>query len=69
MLIYDFIERRFDQLYENDSWIQAEHMVDALLNNNSEEFKRVNPPNQMVDDICRELSEEMDSIANEDIPF
>ena len=24
---------------------------------------------QMAEDICRELSEEMESVANEDIPF
>ena len=68
MLIYEFLERRFDQL-SDDSWLQAEYMVDALLNNNSNEFKRVNPSNQMVDDICLELWQELDSTNNPDIPF
>ena len=57
MLIYDFIERRFDQL-NDDCYIDAEYMVDDLLNNNTTEFKRFNPPNQMVDDICLELWQE-----------
>ena len=71
MLIYDFIERRFDQLHENDLWIQAEYMVDSLLNNNTREFKRVNPPNKRVDDICLELWRMIDSTNNpdNDIPF
>ena len=66
MLIYEFLERRFDQLYENDSWIQAEYMVDGLWDSNYLTFKQ---EDKMVNDICKELSEEMDSVANEDIPF
>jgi len=61
MLIYDFLERRFDQLYENDLWIHAEYMVDALLNNNVKNFQRVNSSNQIVDDICLELWNEIQS--------
>ena len=65
MLIYEFLERRFDQLYENDSWIQAEYMVDGLWDSNYLTFRQ---EDQMVNDICKELSEEMDSVAD-DIPF
>jgi hypothetical protein len=70
MINYTFLEKRFDQLNE-DSWLQAEYMVDALLNNNSKEFKKVNPSNEMVDDICYELWREVDSTynPNNDIPF
>ena len=68
MIDYGFLERRFDQLYENDLWINAEYMVDALLNHNTREFKRFNPPNQDIDDICLELWRELDP-PNEDIPF
>ena len=59
MLIYDFLERRFDQLYEDDLWIHAEYMVDGLLCNNEREFQRVNPTDPMVDDICTELWHEI----------
>ena len=70
MIDYEFLERRFDQLYENDLWINAEYMVDALLNNNTREFKRVNPPNDHIDEICLELWRELDSTNNfDDIPF
>ena len=71
MIIYDFIEQRFDQLYENDLWINAEYMVDALLNNNTREFKRVNPPNDHIDEICLELWQMIDQTNNpdNDIPF
>jgi len=65
MIDYDFLERRFDQLNEDD-WRQGEYMVDALLNNNTREFKRVNPLNQDIDDICLELWRELD-ITN--VPF
>ena len=54
MIDYVFLERRFDQLNEDDC-LQGEYMVDALLNNNTREFQRVNPPNQDIDDICLEL--------------
>ena len=60
MIDYEFLERRFDQLCD-DNYFQAEYMVDALLNNNTKEFKT---SNQMVDDICLELWQ-----ANDDIPF
>ena len=63
MIEYTFLERRFDQLCE-DNYFQGEYMVDSLLNNNTREFKRLNPPNQMVDDICLELWQ-----VNDDIPF
>ena len=63
MLVYDFIEKRFDQLNE-ESYLDAEYMVDSLLNNNTREFKRVNPPNQDIDDICLELWREIDHTHN-----
>ena len=65
---YEFLERRFDQLNEWSSK-DAEFMVDDLLNKNSIEFKRVNPSNKMVDEICLELWQELDAVANPDIPF
>ena len=70
MINYEFLERRFDQLNE-DSYLDAEYMVDSLLNNNTREFKRVNPANEMVDDICLELWRELDQTydPNDDIPF
>lgn len=60
MIIYDFLEQRFDQL-NDDNYLQAEYMVDALLNNNTKKFKT---SNQIVDDICLELWQ-----VNDDIPF
>ena len=41
------------------------------LNNNTREFKRLNPSNKRVDEICLELWQELDSTynPNEDIPF
>lgn len=68
MIDYEFIEKRFDQLNE-DNYLEAEYMVDALLNNNTREFKRVNPANEMVDDICLELWQMIDQTNNPDIPF
>ena len=70
MIIYDFIEQRFDQLNE-DNYLEAEYMVDSLLNNNTREFKRINPPNNDVEDICLELWRELDQTydPNNDIPF
>ena len=46
-------------------------MVDSLLNNNTREFKRINPPNNDVEDICLELWRELDQTydPNNDIPF
>jgi len=71
MIDYEFLERRFDQLLDcpEHGTKDADYMVDVLLNKNSIEFKRVNPVNQMVDDICRELWDELDAVANPDIPF
>ena len=69
MILYDFIERRMDQVECSDGWHAAQNMVDGLWDSNVEKFKRLNPPNQMVDDICNELYHELESVANEDIPF
>ena len=71
MLIYDFIEQRYDQLLEcpEHGVKDADYMMDDLLDKNNKEFKRVNPSNQMVDDICLELWNELDAVANPDIPF
>ena len=68
MIIYDFIEQRFDQLNE-DNYLDGEYMVDSLLNNNTKQFKRMNPPNNNIDEICLELWREIDSTYNPDIPF
>mgnify|MGYP003329281967 CR=1 FL=1 len=68
MIIYDFIEQRFDQLNE-DNYLEAEYMVDSLLNNNTREFKRINPPNNDVEEMCLELWREIDQTYNPDIPF
>ena len=68
MLIYDFIEQRFDQLLDcpEHGVKDADHMVDALLNKNAMEFKQVD---HEIDDICRELWSELDAVVDEDIPF
>jgi hypothetical protein len=70
MIIYDFIEQRFDQLNE-DNYLEAEYMVDSLLNNNTREFKRINSPNNDIEEICLGLWRELDQTydPNEDIPF
>lgn len=65
MINYEFLERRFDQLNEDD-WRQAEYMVDDLWDTNFRLFRR---EDQMVNDICTELYHELDSVVNEDIPF
>lgn len=65
MIIYDFIEQRFDQLNEDD-WRQAEYMVDELWDTNFRFFRREDP---MVNDICKELYYEVESIFSDDIPF
>lgn len=52
MLIYDFIERRFDEL----DFDESERMVDALLNNNTKEFGQIDKD---VDQICFELWQEI----------
>ena len=59
MLIYDFIEQRFDEL----DYFERMAMVDTLLDNNVTEFKQ---ENHEVDAICLELWQENNS---EDIPF
>ena len=68
MLIYDFLERRFDQLNEYSS-TDAEYMVDGLLLKNCQGFMKLNLPNDNIDDICRELWDELDLTYNPDIPF
>ena len=65
MIIYDFIEQRFDQLNE-DNYSDARYMVDELWDNNFRQFRR---DDSMVNDICKELYDELDSLVNEDIPF
>ncbi len=60
MIIYDFIEQRFDQLADN-SHLDAQYMVDDLWNDNFLKFRRNDP---MVNDICKELFYALD-----DIPF
>jgi len=69
MINYDFLERRFDQLYEDDLWIHAEYMVDGLLLKNCQGFMNRNLPNDHIDDICRELWQIVDQNNNPDIPF
>ena len=65
MIDYEFLERRFDQLNEDD-WRKAMYMVDDLWDTNFRFFRR---EDQMVNDICTELYHELDSVVNEDIPF
>ena len=66
MLIYDFIWRRLDQVECSDGWSAAQNMVDGLHETNVKKFKQ---KDKMVDDICEELYHELESVANEDIPF
>ena len=68
MIIYDFIERRLDELMEcpEHGVKDADYMVDALLNKNAIEFKQLN---HEVDSICLELWRELDAVVSEDIPF
>lgn len=67
MIIYDFIEQRFDELLNNDHTSKdAENMVDALYDLNFLKFRQ---KDQMVNDICKELYYELESIYTEDIPF
>ena len=68
MLMYEFLEKRFDQLNE-ESYLDAEHMVDGLFYSNEITFQKVNSPNQDIEDICLELWRELDQINNPDIPF
>ena len=66
MLIYDFLEQRFDQL-NDDSYLHGKNMVDKLLDSNIKEF---NQYDVQVDTICLELWQEFcDDLTNEDIPF
>ena len=51
MIIYEFIEQRFDQLADDD-YSDAQYMVDDLWNDNFLKFRRDDP---MVNDICKEL--------------
>jgi hypothetical protein len=67
MIIYDFIEQRFDELLNNDHTSKdAENMVDSLYDLNFLKFRQ---KDQMVNDICKELYYELESIYTEDIPF
>ena len=59
MLIYDFIERRYDEL----DYFEGTEMVDTLLDRNVTEFKQVD---HEVDAICLELWNER---KEDDIPF
>ena len=59
MIIYDFIEQRFDEL----DYFERMEMVDTLLDRNVTEFKQ---EDLEVDDICLALWQEEN---NEDIPF
>ena len=67
MLIYDFIERRFDQLMDNPEHgvTDADYMVDDLYTKN---YLNLMQEDQMAEDICRELWREIDAVC-EDIPF
>jgi hypothetical protein len=66
MIIYDFIWRRLDQVECSDGWHAAQYMVDGLWDKNYLTFKQ---NDQMVNDICQEMYHELESVANEDIPF
>mgnify|MGYP001433052949 FL=1 len=66
MLIYDFIWRRLDQVECSDGWHAAQYMVDGLYTKN---YLNLMQEDQMAEDICRELWQELDAVANPDIPF
>ena len=66
MIIYDFIWRRLDQIECSDGWHAAQYMVDGLWDANYLTFKQ---EDSMVNDVCQELYHELESVANEDIPF
>lgn len=66
MINYDFILRRVDQVECSDGWHAAQNMVDSLYDFNFLKFRQGDP---MVNDICSELYHELESVANEDIPF
>lgn len=65
MINYEFIEKRFDQLNEDD-WRKGMYMVDELWDTNFRLFRR---EDSMVNDICTELYHEVECYDNEDIPF
>ena len=68
MLIYDFIERRYDQLLEwpEHGTKDADYMVDGLYTKN---YLNLMQEDQITEDICKELWQELDAVANPDIPF
>ena len=66
MIMYDFIWRRLDQLECSDGWHAAQYMVDGLWDSNYLTFKQ---DDSKVNDVCQELYHELESVANEDIPF
>ena len=66
MIIYDFIWQRLDQVECSDGWHAAQNMVDGLYLKNYQKFMQYN---ENVEDICSELYHELESVANEDIPF
>ena len=65
MLVYEFLEQRFDQL-NDDNLLHGKYMVDALLDKNVKEF---NQYDVQVDSICLELWQELCDDLTEDIPF
>ena len=68
MLIYDFIAIRFDQLLDcpEHGVKDADYMVDGLYTKN---YLNLMQEDQMAEDICKELWDELEAVANEDIPF
>ena len=64
---YSFLERRFDQLLDcpEHGVKDADYMVNWLWDANFKKFKQ---EDSMVNDICKELWDELDAVAN-DIPF
>ena len=66
MIIYDFIWRRLDQVECSNGWHAAQYMGDGLWDANYLTFKQ---EDSMVNDICQEMYHELESVANEDIPY
>ena len=66
MIIYDFIWMRLDQVECSDGRHAAQYMVDGLYTKN---YLNLMQEDKMVEDICEEMYHELESIANEDIPF
>ena len=58
MILYDFIEQRFDQLNE-DSELDARYMVYDLWNDNFLKFRQLD---LTVNDICNDLYYGLDAI-------